>query len=321
MDILSLAGLLFARSTLAGTPVVHDGGAPDQVLAETASRTGLPADQLTAVDLEALLAAPPQAIGGAVVRRCTKGPTQNAVVQTELVRAEAALVSGGDPLDHLDLAVAELGCLGELVDAKTAARLFLMRGALQSDPDLARGEMRTALAFDRDVPWNDRLPEAGKAILDEQRNNPESHKLGVAPAASPSGPWLDGRIVVVGSLGTTVQEGLHLAQYGTPAGIRSAWLVVGGDCAFVLPGSFRRPVLERFADQDAWSEVQSLVAAALPDFFAAYVAHGGGLWLVTKEGDAVSTTEIQPPPPPPPPEPEGKGKKNKKDKKSKKKKR
>jgi hypothetical protein len=312
----------FISTTLAfaGTPVVHDGGVPTEVIATVSSRTGLPTTQLDSIPLDTLLGAPPQALGGAVVRRCTKGPTQNAAVESEVVRAEAALVVNTDvvgAMDHLDLAVAELGCLGELVDTETAARVFLMRGALgaETEEETARGEMRTALAFDREVAWHDKLPEAGKKLLEEERANPATHRLDVAPASSSSGPWLDGRAVVVGSLGTTVQQGLHLVQYGTSTGIRSAWLVLGGDASLVIPGSFRRPVVERFADKEAWPEVQALVAAAIPDFFAAYVYHGGGLWLVSKDEGMVSTTEIAAPPPPPPPPEEGKGKKAKKDKK------
>jgi hypothetical protein len=302
----------------AGTPVVHDGGSPTEVVAAVSSRTGLPNTQLDAIPLDTLLDAPPQALGGAVVRRCTKGPTQNAAVESEVVRAEAALVVNKDPvgaMDHLDLAVAELGCLGELVDTKIAAKVFLMRGTLGEEEGTARGEMRTALAFEREIVWYDKLPEAGQKLLEEERTNPATHRLDVAPASSSSGPWLDGRAVVVGSLGTTVQQGLHLVQYGTSTGIRSAWLVVGGDASLVIPGSFRRPVLERFAQKEAWPEVQALVAAAIPDFFAAYVSHGGGLWLVSKDEGVVSTTEIAAPPPPPPEPEEGKGKKGKKEKK------
>lgn len=312
--------LVWGSYAVAGTPIVYDGGVGPEIIAATAARTGLPQEQLSAVPLDTLLVSPPEGLGGAVVRRCTKGPSQNAIVQTEFKRAEAAMLSGGDALDHLDLAVAEIGCLGELVDAKTAAAVFLMRGALQAEisEETARGEMRTALAFDREVAWNDKLPAPGQVLLDAERANPDVHKLLVAPAASPSGPWLDGRTVVVGSMGTTVQQGLHLVQYGTATGIRSAWLIIGGDAQFVIPSSFRKPILERFADHDAWPELAALVAASLPDFFAAYVHHGGGLWLVTLDEGVLSTSEIAAPPPPPPP-PETKGKKGKKEKKAKKK--
>ena len=59
------------------------------------------------------------------------------------------------------------------------------------------------------------------------------------------------------------------------------------------------------------TELKALLQAAFPSFTAAYVAVHGGLWLVAREGDSVSTTEIAPPPPPPEP---AKGKKDKKGK-------
>ena len=130
MALLLLVGL--AR---AATPVVVDGPAPPQLLAELSALTGLPTEQLQVQALEPLLAAPPQALGDAVVRRCTGEATRTDQVQTELVRASAAWSGGQDEVgtqDHLDLAVAYLGCLGELADAPVAAQVFLLRGALEA---------------------------------------------------------------------------------------------------------------------------------------------------------------------------------------------
>ncbi|MCK6507613.1 hypothetical protein L6R53_30315 [Myxococcota bacterium] len=295
--------VLLSFPALAGVPVVVDGGDAAAVPARVSERTGLPVDQLALVELSSLLDDPPQALGDAVMRRCAGAPTRMEAVRADLVRAEAAWTRRDrvTAFDHLDLAVAQLGCLGELVDREVAARTFLLRGALLAErgqPEAAQGELRTALAFDPELAWTGAFPVEGEVLLAEQRAQPDELTVRVVPAGTSSGPWIDGRTVGGDGAVVAVGPGLHLAQHPSPAGIRSAWLVVGGDTTLVLPGSFRRPVLEALAEPATREPVQALLQATLPGFQAAYVSHQGWLWLLTLAGDQVETSELVVPPPP-----------------------
>ncbi len=268
-----------------------------EVVAAVASRTGLPADQLEALPLDQLLKAAPEALGEAVLRRCTREGTRGDLIRSELARAESAFAGGdrGGAQDHLDLAVAQLGCLVELPDARVAARVFLLRAALVADADaeVARGELRTALAFEPDLAWDDRYPESGRALLDEVRAAGTAATLSIVPDTATSGPWIDGREAP--DEGVKVGQGLHLAQYSGPTGVASGWLLVGGDCALVLPGAYRRPILGPIADAATRGPVEALLEATIPEIEAAYVAWSGGLWLVSDDGSGLSTIEIAPP--------------------------
>jgi hypothetical protein len=298
----------------AQTPIMYDRENPAEVLEAVVARTGLPADQLAAVSLDATLANAPAALGDAAMRRCSGSATTGAAIAAELARGEAAWTQG-DPAtasDHLDLAVAQIGCLQELVDVGVAGRVFRLRAALQlaeGDVAAARSELGTALALTPSLAWDDGLPEAGIGLVEEVRAAPAACALAVLPATAPSGPWVDG--VVVGG-GRSVTPGLHLLQTSDVKGIRSAWLVVDGDATLVVPGAFRRPVLEQMVDPAGQAAVAALVAATAPSltkFSAGYVTWGGGLWLVTAGDEGLSVSEIVPPPPPPVVEDTGKKKK------------
>ncbi|MCB9777472.1 MAG: hypothetical protein H6742_02785 [Alphaproteobacteria bacterium] len=304
-------------------PIVHD---VDATTAATlpgvvAERTGLPAEQLATVDLDQLLDAPPQVLGDAVLRRCTGQPTTMAQVEAELVRAEASWEDRQrvDAFDRLDLAVAQLGCLGEIVRPALASRIFLLRGSLEAEraaeqgkaDTVARGELRTALSLQPDLRWSMSLPVDGERLLAEERAGDSSANVLIAPRGTTSGPWLDGTAVPGDGSGLGVRPGLHLAQYATPAGIRSAWLVADADAVLVLPGAFRPPILDDLLDPERQRQVGALVAATLPDFQATYVAHQGGLWLVTADGASLDISQLVAPPPPPPPPDDGKKKKEK----------
>lgn len=289
--------LFFIGLAQAATPVVVDGTASPQLLAEVSALTGLPAEQLVVQALDPLLQAPPQTLGDAIVRRCTGEATRGEQVLTELVRATAAWNGSQDEVatqDHLDLAVAHLGCLGELADPQVAAQVFLLRGALEArrgDPEVARNELRTALAFRPDLVWDSRLPLEGETVFAEVQQGGPAGRLEVVPSGLQSGPWVDGRLLPAD--GVEVGVGLHLAQHASAAGIRSSWLVVGGDARLVLPGSFRRPILEKVADPQARDSVEALLAATLPSFQAAYVAYGGGLWLVSQGPEGLDCLELR----------------------------
>lgn len=314
--------LAMVCAALGGTPVVFDGGDGPTMAARVAERTGLPPSQLEPVALSELFAADPQVLGAAAMRHCTRDRTTNEQIRTLLVRAENAWAERdrGSAMDKLDLAVAELGCLGELVDAPVAARVFLLRSALAMEREAAeeaRTELRTALALHPEVPWVDSFPgERMQFLLEEERvADTATGVLRVVPPSSQSGPWLDGRIPEAKG-GTRLAAGLHLAQYSGAGGIHSAWLVFEKDASLVLPGYYRRPVLEHMVEPDGTAEVEALLAAALPDLQAAYVTHWGGLWLVTSDATGTATTQIAEATPPPPPEPEPEGrKKRKRDKK------
>jgi hypothetical protein len=291
---------------LAGTPLVLEGVDGDTAVGEVSSRTGLPADQLEPLDIASLLDAPPQVVGAAVLRRCVRDTVGMESVRAELARAEAARRSG-DPvgaLDHLDLAVAGLGCLSELVDRPVAARIFLQRGAIlagQGELEGARSELRTALSFDPSLPWDAGLPVEGQALIEEERERSRGHRITALPSKLVSGPWLGGALVPEG--GSEAAEGLVLVQYASPAGIRSAWMVVSGHATLVIPGAYRRPVLEGMAQPGARHEVEALLAATLPDFAAAYLHEAsGGTWLVVEQAGALETTELVPAAPPEEPE-------------------
>lgn len=297
--MIALASLLIAPA-LGATPVVYDGDNAAEALATVSDSTGLPQSQLRATRLDELLSAPPQALGDAVLRRCTQAPTQANQVSAEVARAEAAWVRNDKmgAMDHLDLAVAYAGCLSELVEPGPAAVAFRLRAAsaMETDRKAAIGELRTALAFQSQLGWSDTLPEGGPDLLNDARQG-DRIEVKLVPLGTPTGPWIDGQTVSGNAL---LSPGLHLLQYSSPAGIRSAWIVVGGPAALVVPGGFRRPVLERVLDEAARPELEMLVAATVQDFFAAYLYHDGGIWLVTPdESGLVATTEITPPSGPP----------------------
>ncbi len=297
---------LLVTAAQARTPLVVEGVELESAAAEVVARTGLPRDQLHPVDVASLLDTPPQVVGDAVLRRCVHPPVEMEPARAELARAVAAQQSG-DPmgaLDHLDLAVASLGCLSELVDRAVAARIFLLRGAIlasQQQIGDARSEFRTAVSFDPELTWRDDLPGGGHTAMTEERDRYKRHRVTAMPPSLVSGPWLGGQLVE--DEGMQVAEGLILAQYSSPAGIRSAWMVVSGDASLIIPEAYRSPVLERMAQPERQPEVALLLAGVLPDFAAAYVHHAsGGTWLVVKEDQGLETTELVPPQVPEEPE-------------------
>ena len=308
--------LFFATQiALAGIPLVHEGGDPAALTAEASSKSGLPADQLDAIDIAKLRDHPPQSLGQIAVRRCAREATQNSGVRAELVRAEAAL--GADDLigaaDHLDLAVSALSCLTEVVESAVAARTFLLRGALSAEEgreEDARGEIRTALAFDSKVNWPPGYPVSGQSLVVEEIENAVRHPVAAVPDPG-LGPWIDGTEVADT---TQLTEGLHLFQHSSPKGIRSAWLVVAGPGTVVVPEKFQAPVLDAFLDAETRSDLEYLLNATIEDFEAAYVTHMHGLWLVVANPNGPSTSELTAaviPEPEPLPEPlKKKGKKH-----------
>lgn len=292
-----LAALL--STAHAGVPVVYDGADPAAVVSTVTARTGLPTSQLDPTALDTLLRASPAVLGNAAIRHCATAPTHMADVQAAAVRAEHAW-RDADPagaLDHLDLGIAELGCLVELADPAVAGRMFLLRGGLlarEGQLDAARAELVTAAALLPTVAWDDTLPPEGAPLLAEVTSRVASVALTVAPAGTTSGPWIDGRSVATSPL--PLRPGLHLVQSTANPGIRSAWLVVDGDATAVFPASYRRPLLERMRDPAAWPEVAALLRGAIPGFEVGYVASEGGLWLVAVEAGQLATTTVVAPP-------------------------
>jgi len=300
-------------------PIVHDRADPTELVDTVAGRTGLPRDQLRPVAMDELRDAPPEVLGEAVLRRCAGSPTTATGLRTSLARAEAAW-SDNDALgafDQLDLAVSEMGCLGELIEPSVAARVFQLRGALEAQRDqplAASSEFRTALGFDPDLTWVTRYPGVAAPMFEAERESPRPHAIVVLPSGTTSGPWIDGQALSAQGGRIAVSPGLHLVQHATPRGIRSAWLMVTGDAHLVLPESYREPILDAVLDPDRALEVAALLCAALPDFSAAYISHAEGLWLVTEGSEGPELAVVVEPPPPPPVEEEA-GRRGRKERK------
>jgi len=293
-------------AALAATPVLYEAGTAEDALAQVVTRTGLPADQLEAVDVFTVLASAPMVHGEAVMRHCSGAPSTMTEIRAELARAQASWdreQSTFQAMDHLDLAISRLGCLQELAEPAPIAALFAMRGALSaSRPEIAREELRSGLGFSTDLAWPRGFPEADARLLDEARAEPAPHTLQVSPAGTPAGPWIDGRTVDGGS--RQLGAGLHLLQTATTAGIRSAWLGIGGDAQLVLPANYRRPLLGRLRSPDQQASIGWLLAATGPDFRAGYAVSEGGVWLFVLDGTEMTVEELTPaeaaePPPSP----------------------
>ena len=285
----------------AGVPLIHDDTDPQVAMVAVVHGTGLPADQLDPIALSEVLQARPSVVGAGALRHCAGAASRNTDVRAHLVRAEAAWREGDyrGAMDQADLGIAGLGCLSERVERPEAARLFLLRGGLiarDGHDDAAREELRTALALSPRVQWDEWLPSEGRVLLAQVRAEPAEIALGVAPESMSVGPWLDGSDPTDG--GFTARQGLHLVQVPGTGGLATAWLTLEADAVVVVPRSFRPPVLSLLADPATRSDVERLVQAASRGM-PAYVASGGGVWLLTFE-DGVPQTEtlVEPPPPP-----------------------
>lgn len=293
-----MLALLAIPTALAALPVVYDAGTPAEAIAAAVAGTGLPADQFEARPVSELLRASARAYGGGTLRHCAGAPTRGPDLRAHAVRAEAAWRDGdaAAALDQLDLGIAALGCLTERVEPGIAARMFLLRGglfAMNGDMGAARAELQTALGLDPAATWAGSLPPDGAPLLDEVRAIAADAPVGVLPAARSAGPWLDGH--APGDDGFQVRPGLHLLQAPSTAGLQTAWLTVEGGAKVVLPGSYRGAVLPRLGVEAERAEVERLLQTTL-GAPAAYVVSGGGVWLVTFEGDAPATEQLVAPP-------------------------
>ena len=304
-----MAAWLPVSAAWAAAPVVHDRGDPTDAVTVAAARTGLPAAQLRAVDLETLMKGRPVAIGGATLRHCAGEPAMLQEIKAAAVRAEGAW-RAGDPtgaMDHLDLGMARLGCLSERVDGQVAARMFLLRGALLARSgavEPGRAEVQTALSFQPELGWDEWLPSEGRALLSTLKTDAARATLELAPAATATGPWIDGTGPGDGGAAMGLRPGLHLVQVASTSGFRSAWLTLSGDGALVVPSAYKRPVLSRMADPSQRASVERLLQASFPDAGAAYVVADGGIWMTTLGATAPETDTLTPPPPPAPEAPE-----------------
>ncbi len=304
MSLLPFVALLLPVAH-AGTPVVFEGQGGQAAVREVVTRTGLPPDQLVPLDIATLVESPPQVVGDAVLRRCVREPEGMESVRAELARAASARLAGDlfASLDHLDLAVAGLGCLDELVDGPVAAQIFLQRGAIlaaRGELDASRSELRTALSFDPELPWDTHLPGGAEDLLEEERSAVREYRVDAAPSGLVSGPWLGGQVIA--AEGLPAASGLILAQYSSPAGIRTAWLVVSGDATLLVPEAYRPPLLPRMVEADGRRELGLLLGATVPDFVAAYVHDPvWGTWLVVDADGEPQISELVPAQPPPEP--------------------
>ncbi|MEN0067411.1 MAG: hypothetical protein AAGA48_35095 [Myxococcota bacterium] len=297
---------LVANGAQAAVPVVFEGFDASEALSRVSERTGLPETQLVALPLEQLRQTPPEARGDAVLRRCATTPVAAEPIRTDFARAKAAFVKGDrfKAMDYLDLAVAKIGCLSEVVDRKVASLVFVFRGALMvtSNDDAAiktgRGELRTSVELVRERTFPDWLPPEAQPVFDEvlaeveAADNAPLATLKVMPRTTVSGPWVNGSEVATS---VDLRPGLHLLQYSTAKGIRSGWLSIGGPAEVVLPGQIRGPVLDKMREETGRVVVAAMIEVAVDELSAAYVTHDGGLWLLSKEGDRIETTVVEPP--------------------------
>lgn len=291
--------MLFLFSlAMAGVPLVFDGETPEEVIARTAQRTGLPVTQFDPVPLDTLLKSPPRSLGSAVLRFCASTTTRTVELRTNVVRGEAAFRSGDmiEAMDQLDLGIAGLGCLSERVETPVASRFFLLRAAMlsrQGKKEEAKEEMRTALSLGAAAEWPSDFPPEGKEFFGEVLQESVVASLSFVPMDTGASPVIDGQSVAL-SAPLSLRSGLHLLQVPSTGGLRSAWLTVSGSATLVIPGNLRRPVLERLGDLNGRPEVEQFLLSVLGEE-GIYVSSGGALWLVTPEG---TNTLIAPPPPP-----------------------
>ncbi|MEL6345909.1 MAG: hypothetical protein AAFV53_22550 [Myxococcota bacterium] len=297
--LLALSSLPLAS---AAVPVVFEDDALDgpAAIEQVSKRTGLPADQLTATPIEDLLSTPPRIIGGGVLRYCARDATEMVDIRNEVIRAEAKWreVDPTGAMDHLDLAVSKAGCLTELIEPTVFARMFLLRGsllAMDGRTEDALAEMRSAIAFQRNLSWDVGFPVEGEPLFEEARAAGTSLAITVEPGPSNAGPWIDGQTITEADAvnGVQVGRGLHLIQTASTSGFRSAWLVAEGDAVLVLPERYRSPVLAAMHSAEKHDAVSALVRAAIEDFQAAYVMGQGGMWLIDND----EITELIPPTP------------------------
>lgn len=298
--------------SVAGVPVVFEGVDEAAVLQRVADRSATPIDQLDATPVSALLGTPPplQVAGGGTLRHCAGTTTRAADVRTLQLRAEAAWRSEDlqTALDQLDLGITRLGCLGDRVEPKVAARLFLLRGGLLAqagDPEGGKAELRTALALHPDAQWDGTLPDAGAPLLQAVAAEPQDASLAAVPTVS-TPPWVDGRAVTT----TTVplRPGLHLVQRAGPGGLQSAWLSLESPATLVMPDAYRRPVLSQLADDSHQPAVLALLQATVGTD-PTYVATADALWLITWDAGTPQVETLQAPTVTPPAEAEAKKKK------------
>ncbi|MDG1479036.1 MAG: hypothetical protein P8R54_05560 [Myxococcota bacterium] len=293
-------------AAFAGTPVIHDDALPAAVREQVSGRTGLPGDQLELIAFRDLIASPPATLGAAVMRHCAAEPIEMTTLRTELSRAEGSwrLHDPQTAMDHLDLAVAWMSCLTVLAEPAPLARLFLLRGSLLAQEgavEASLDEMNTALAFDSTLVWDDSFPPEGEAVLMAARSSDIANQITLTPPGTTSGPWLDGHLAQGASI--AVRSGLHLIQVASTAGLRSAWLFVRQDAALVIPTGYHRSDLTRIATIEDDDPLFTLLQGSFSDLAAAYIASGGGLWLVTVEDGEMAVTLLENPPveePPPP---------------------
>lgn len=289
-----LTTLWLIQVAVAGTPLVYAEGDPAAHREAASARTGLPPEQLDPVPLSQLLAAPPGSLGDLVLRRCAGPTTDNAAVRGELARAEAALARQDlvAVQDHLDLAVALAGCLGEVAERPTLARVFLLRGALahqRGEDALARQEAQTAAALAEELSWPSTWPVAAASLWTAAKAPLPTARLEVLPGGGAAGPWINGRDA---RQGLDLPPGLHLGQYSVPGGLRTTWLVVGQRGTWVFPDRYPGDLLDNLLDPADQRRVAELLPAVLPTLSAAYLTHRGGLWLVVAESEGPPSTSV-----------------------------
>jgi len=288
-----LTALLAPAIAWGEATVVHDSGDVTDVLRQVSHRTALPMDQLKGVHINELTSRPPTVAGAGALRHCATKPIRANDIRALQLRAEVAWRDGErqHAIDQLDLGITQLGCLTDRVDRKVATRMFLLRAGMLAEAGEstdAHEELRSALAMSPDAAWDDKLPSAGRELLEQVRQEPESAKVSVSPTLT-TAPWVDGQ-PIPNALPLPRRVGLHLAQVPSTSGLQSAWLTLDGAATIVVPAGFRGDVLAGMADETSRQHLLKLFEATVGDK-PTYVHWHNALWLITRD-DAGPHVEV-----------------------------
>lgn len=271
MHALITAWWLASPLALAGEPVVAV-GAVDDAVARVAAATGRPAAGFDPVPLAILLTGPPVLVGGGAAAPCGKAPTKSEQLTWVMGRVEGALAYG-----EFDKAAAEqveadriASCLGDPVDARTLARVALLRGVglAATEPTRATDAFRQALVLDPAPAWDEAWsPDAKALFLTAPRRTDTVTLRVVAPAA---------RVAVDGAPGVTasVVPGEHLVQVD---GAAIAVTVPEGGGVLVVPSACSPAI----ASDDDRAAFAALLAAGLGEGTAGFVVDDRAVYAIT----------------------------------------
>lgn len=271
MYTLIATPLLASPSAFAGEPVVTV-GAVDDAVARVAAATGRPEAGFDVVQLATLLLGPPVMVGGGAVTPCAGAPTKAEQLTWVIGRVEGALAYG-----EFDKAATEqleadrvASCLGGPVDARSLARVALLRGVglAATDPTRATAAFTQALVLDPAPAWDEAWSPDAKALLLAVPHRTDTVTLRVVAPA--------GQVAVDGAPGVTasVLPGEHLVQVDGGALVVT---VPEGGGVLVVPSACAPTI----ASDDDRSAFAALLAAGLGEGTAGFVVNDRAVYAIT----------------------------------------